>query len=94
MLPKPSIAIVIEHEQVKEVIFQDWPSQVLLPRIAVVDYDIKGVIDPEITRFPVGNCLAEAICYSASPVIHDPGDSTLSPNAVLAAMNESGNLTD
>jgi len=85
------MAIVLEGGLVQDVILQDWPSHIPLPRIVVVDYDTDSA---EITRFPFGDEIAEAVCHIEIPVIYESRDKALSPNTVLAILDGAGDLTD
>lgn len=84
----PSFAIVLEGGLVQTVIVQDWPGQVPLPRIAVIDYDTEGAADDEITQFAIGDKPAEAICRGDVPEVYESLPVALSPRAVLAALGE------
>lgn len=84
----PSIAVVLEGGLVQTVIVQDWPGQFPLPRIAVVDYDTEGAADDEITRFPIGDEQAEAVCRGDVPEVYESLPVALSPRLVLAALGE------
>ncbi len=84
----PSFAVVLEGGLVQTVIVQDWPGQFPLPRIAVVDYDIEGAADDEITQFAIGDKPAEAICRGDVPEVYESLPVALSPRAVLAALGE------
>jgi hypothetical protein len=82
----PSIALVIEGGCVLDVIVQDWPKGLSLPKFAVVDYDIEGTED-EITRVSVCDDQNEARCYSVAVDVFEsfrPG--ALSPRALLGTL--------
>ncbi|GKS88710.1 hypothetical protein [Acidovorax sp. SUPP2539] len=83
-----SFAIVLEGGLVQAILVQDWPEHLPLPPFAVVDYDTEGAADHEITRFPIGNTEAEAICRSETPTVHEQCADSLSPRAVLTALDE------
>ncbi|MEA9585942.1 hypothetical protein VC279_06400 [Xanthomonas sp. WHRI 10064A] len=84
-----SFAVVLEGGLVQAILVQDWPEHRPLPLFAVVDYDTEGAADHEITRFPIGNTEAEAICRSETPTVHEQLADSLSPRAVLTALDES-----
>ncbi|HHF0928341.1 TPA: hypothetical protein ACPJH2_000945 [Pseudomonas aeruginosa] len=84
----PSFAVVLEGGLVQAILVQDWPGHLPLPLFAVVDYDTEGAEDGEITRFPIGDSEAEAICRGESPTVHEALADSLSPRAVLAALDE------
>lgn len=94
MPPIPSIAVALEGGLVLAVVLQHWPHAIPQPRIVVVDYDTEEADDTEITRFPIGGKIAEAICHSEVPVIYESLAEALSPDAVLTALGESDDRTD
>jgi hypothetical protein len=84
----PSFAVVLEGGLVQAILVQDWPAHLSLPPFVVVDYDTEGAADDEITRFPIGDSEAEAVCRGESPTVHEALADSLSPRAVLAALDE------
>lgn len=84
----PSIAIVLEGGGVQSILAQDWPAQLPLPRVAVVDYDIEEAKDHEITDFVIGDKPAQAICRSDVPEVYESFRTALSPRVVLKALGE------
>lgn len=90
----PSIAVALEGGLVIAVVLQGWPATLPEPRVVVVDYDTQDADDVDITRFPIGDGTAEAVCYSEAPVIYERLADALSPNVVLAALAKSDDLTD
>ncbi|HHX1076922.1 TPA: hypothetical protein ACU6G1_000451 [Pseudomonas aeruginosa] len=84
----PSFAVVLEGGLVQAILVQDWPAHLSLPPFVVVDYDTEGADDDEITRFPIGDSEAEAVCRGESPTVHEALADSLSPRAVLAALDE------
>ncbi|EQM88674.1 hypothetical protein L683_10710 [Pseudomonas aeruginosa WC55] len=84
----PSFAVVLEGGLVQAILVQDWPAYLSLPTFVVVDYDTEGADDDEITRFPIGDSEAEAVCRGESPTVHEALADSLSPRAVLAALDE------
>ncbi|HCF0987697.1 TPA: hypothetical protein NI674_006244 [Pseudomonas aeruginosa] len=88
MSRNPSFAVVLEGGLVQAILVQDWPAHLPLPPFAVVDYDTEGADDDEITRFPIGNTEAEAVCRGETPTVHEKLADSLSPRAVLAALDE------
>ncbi|WP_269495569.1 hypothetical protein [Castellaniella sp. S9] len=85
----PSFAVVLEGGLVQSLLVQDWPAQIPMPRIAVVDYDTEGATDDEITHFSIGDKPEEAICRGEVPVLYESVTDALSPRAVLTALGES-----
>jgi len=84
----PSIAVVLEGGLVQAFIVEDWPAQLVLPRVAVVDHDTEGADAGELTRFTIGNDPVEAFCRGEAPLVYKSGDDVLSPRIVLAAISE------
>ncbi|SDC40551.1 hypothetical protein SAMN05192589_102122 [Paracidovorax valerianellae] len=85
-----SFAIVLEGGLVQAILVQDWPEHLPLPPFAVVDYDTEGAADHETTRFLFGNTEAKAICRHWQPTVHEQWADSLSPRAVLTALDEPG----
>lgn len=88
MSRNPSFAVVLEGGLVQTILVQDWPSYLPLPPFAVVDYDTEGADDDEITQFPIGTTDAEAVCRGETPTVHEALADSLSPRAVLTALDE------
>lgn len=92
MTRTPSMAVVLETAGVESILVQDWPAQLPLPHIVVVDYDIEGseYRDSGITQFTIGGEPAQAICTSDEPVVYEsfPFQTTLSPRTVLRALGD------
>ena len=88
MSRNPAMAVVIEGGLVQTIIIQAWPAEIPLPRIVIVDYDIEGASDDEITRFSIGSDPAEAFCRGEVPQVFEALADALSPKAVLAALGE------
>lgn len=84
----PSIAVVLEGGLVQAFIVEDWPAQLIMPRVAVVDHDIEGADADQLTRFAIGNDPVEAFCRGEAPLVYKSGDDVLSPRTVLAAIGE------
>lgn len=83
-----SLAVVLEGGLVQAVLVQDWPAQIPLPRIAVVDYDTEGADPDEITHFTIGDKPEEAVCRGEMPQVYESLTDALSPRTVLAALGE------
>ena len=71
MSRNPAMAVVIEGGLVQTIIVQAWPAEIALPRIVIVDYDIEGASDDEITRFSIGSDPAEAFCRGEVPQVYE-----------------------
>ncbi|OGA61259.1 MAG: hypothetical protein A2710_07260 [Burkholderiales bacterium RIFCSPHIGHO2_01_FULL_64_960] len=84
----PSIAVVLEGGLVQAFIVEDWPAQLALPHVAVVDHDIEGASADELTRFTIGNDTVEAFCRGEAPVVYLSDSDVLSPRTVLTAISE------
>ncbi|MCT5274176.1 hypothetical protein LZL24_19310, partial [Pseudomonas aeruginosa] len=85
----PSFAVVLEGGLVQAVVVQDWPRHLPVPPFVVVDYDTEGADDSEITRFAIGQSIAEAICRGDTPTVFESLADALSPRIVLTALGES-----
>jgi hypothetical protein len=59
-----------------------------LPRLVVVDYDIDGADENELTCFTIGTSPAQARCHSQPLEAYETCAVALSPKAVLAALGE------
>lgn len=81
-----TMAVVLEGGLVQSILLQDWPAQLPLPRIAVVDYDINDAGDHEITQFTIDGKPAQAICRAEVPETYESFLTALSPRAVLTAL--------
>jgi hypothetical protein len=88
MSQTPFIAVVLEGGQVRSTIAQDWPDSVPLPRVVIVDYDIDGADEDDLTHFSIGNSPAIALCHSEVPIRYENFRTALSPRAILAALGE------
>jgi len=88
MSRNPAMAVVIEGGLVQTIIVQAWPAVIPLPRIVIVDYDIEGASDDEITRFSIGRDPAEAFCRGEAPQVYEALADPLSPKVVLAALGD------
>jgi hypothetical protein len=92
MSQTPYIAVVFGDGQMQSVIVQEWPDQIPLPRIAIVDYDINGVDEEDLTHFSIGDTPMAALCRSETPDRYEDYKAALSPalspKAVLAALGE------
>jgi hypothetical protein len=88
MSRNPALAVVIEGGLVQTIIVEDWPTVIPLPRIVIVDYDIEGASDDEITRFFIGSDPAEAFCRGEAPQVYESISDALSPKVVLAALGD------
>lgn len=87
MARTPSIAVVIEGGLVKVTLVEDWPGQVPLPRVVIVDYDNEGASDDELTTFNIGNEVLDARCHEETPSVYESFTKpALSPRAVLRAL--------
>ncbi|URW83066.1 hypothetical protein NBV64_01520 [Alcaligenes sp. DN25] len=84
----PSMSIVLEGGMVQEVIAQAWPGTVPLPRLVVVDYDIEGDDDRNITRFHIGTQPYEAACHPMMPDLFEAFAMALSPRQLLGPLGE------
>jgi hypothetical protein len=83
----PSLAVVVQGNQVQFVTAQDWPGQIPLSHIVVVDYDTDGM--NELTSFSIGNTPQRAWCYRVIPDRYETFiKAALSPRAVLTALGE------
>ena len=88
MSRNPAMAVVIEGGLVQTIIVQAWPAEIPLPRIVIVDYDIEGASEDEITRFSIGSDPAEAFCRGEVPQVYEALADALSPKVVLAALGD------
>lgn len=88
MSQTPMLAIVQEGGLIQWLIVEAWPVQLPLPRILIVDYDIEGADDGDITNFSIGDLPVKAMCRTARPVVAEAYENFLSPRAVLAAMRQ------
>ncbi len=88
MSQTPMLAIVLERGLIQWLISESWPVQLPLPRIVIVDYDIEGAGDDEITTFKIGNLPVRAKCRMAMPIATESYVDFLTPGAVLAAMGQ------
>ncbi len=84
----PSLAVVIEGGMFQTIIVQDWPGQVPLPRIAVVDYDTDDANEQDLIRFSIGDEQVEAVGHSPVPDVYEDLTEALSPRSFLAALGE------
>lgn len=83
-----SMAVVLDGGLVQAVIVQDWPSIVPLPRLVVVDHDIEGADDDELTQFRIADTATEAVCHVEPISVYESFDKALSPKTVLTALGE------
>ncbi|MDR0439912.1 MAG: hypothetical protein LBI59_02875 [Candidatus Accumulibacter sp.] len=68
-------------------IVEDWPASLPLPRIVIVDYDVEGADECDITRFSLAG--ETALCRSETPEVYEKSfQKALSPRALLAALGE------
>jgi hypothetical protein len=88
MSQTPFIAVVLEGGMVQTTTVQDWPDSVPLPRVVIVDYDIDGADEEDLTHFSIGNSSMVALCRSEVPDRYEDFRTTLSPKAILAALGE------
>lgn len=88
MSRNPAMAVVIEGGLVQTIIIQAWPAEIPLPRIVIVDYDIEGASDDEITRFSIGGDPAEAFCRGEVPQVYEALADALSPKVLLTALGD------
>jgi hypothetical protein len=88
MSQTPFIAVVLEGGLVQTTTVQDWPDSVPLPRVVIVDYDIDGADEEDLTHFSIGNTPMVALCHSEVPDRYEDFRTALSPRAVLAALGE------
>lgn len=88
MPPTSSIAVVLEGGLVQAFIVQDWPAQLALPRVVIVDHDTEGADREELTSFRIGPDAVEAFCRGEDPLVYTSQADVLSPRAVLAALGE------
>jgi hypothetical protein len=88
MSQTPCIAVLLEGGQMQSVIVQEWPDWIPLPRIAIVDYDIDGADEEDLTHFSIGNTPMVALCHSEIPDRYEDFKTALSPKAVLEALGE------
>ncbi|AYN19583.1 hypothetical protein [Alcaligenes aquatilis] len=87
MVRTPSIAVVIEGGLVQVTLVEDWPGQVPLPYVVIVDYDDDGVPDDELTTFSIGNEMLDARCHMEIPSVYESfSKPALSPRSVLRAL--------
>ncbi|MDR0578697.1 MAG: hypothetical protein LBI87_14495 [Candidatus Accumulibacter sp.] len=88
MSQTPYLAVILEGGQLHSVLLQEWPEQIPPPRIVVVDYDIDGVDEEELTHFSIGNQPQVALCRSEIPDRYEDYRAALSPKALWAALGE------
>ena len=94
MSSKPCIAIVIEGGLVQTTLVENWPDQLPLPRLVVVDHDTDGADETELTEFFIGTDVVKAFCHVEIPLVYESfGKSALSPCAVVAALEDSDSST-
>jgi hypothetical protein len=82
----PCIAVVLEGWEVRSVLVQEWPDSVPLPFVAIVDYEIDGADERDLTPVSVGNTTKLALCRGVIPEVVEDRAKTLSPKAVLTAL--------
>jgi hypothetical protein len=82
----PSLAVVLDGDLVLSLIVQDWPAQLPPPRVVVVDYDIDGANEDELTHFSVAGSLKVARCYGEIPDRYEDCKAVLSPTSVWEAL--------
>ena len=88
MSQTPSLAVVLDGGLVQSLIVQDWPAQLPLPRVVVVDYVIDGADEEELTHFPIGERQEVALCRNEIPDRYEDFKDALSPRAILTALGE------
>ncbi|MGE4593389.1 MAG: hypothetical protein AB7E06_16700 [Alcaligenes sp.] len=87
MARTPSIAVVIEGGLVQVTLVQDWPGQVPLPYVVIVDYDDDGATDDELTTFSIGNEILDARCHMEIPSVYESfSKPALSPRTILSTL--------
>ena len=64
-----------------------------LPRVVIVDYDIDGVDEEDLTHFSIGAIREIASCHCEIPSRYEELKVSLSPKAILAALGEEDALS-
>ena len=88
MSQTPSLAVVLDGGLVQSLIVQDWPAQLPPPRVVIVDYDIDGADENDLTHFSLGGKPEIALCHSEIPDRYEDFKVALSPRAILTALGE------
>jgi hypothetical protein len=91
MSQTPYLAVILKGGQIQSFIVQEWPDRVPLPDTVVVDYDIDGIDEENLTHFFNGDTQETAFCYSGIYDRYKNDKTLLSPKAVLAALDELDN---
>jgi hypothetical protein len=91
----PYLAVVLRDGRMQSAVLEDWPVRIPRLRVVVVDYDIDGADEGDLTHFSVGGQQKAAHCQRALPDKYDGIETTLSPKAVWEALglpDESGTV--
>ena len=82
----PYLAVVLDGGLIQSCIVQDWPAQIPPLRVVVVDYDIDGADEEDLTHFSIGGSQNVARCHSETPDRYEDYMAALSPRAVWKAL--------
>jgi hypothetical protein len=63
----PNIAIVLNGGDVLSVIVQEWPDSIPMPLAAIVDFDIQGVAEEDLTHILIDEIPFVAVCRFEVP---------------------------
>jgi hypothetical protein len=75
----PCLAVVLEGGLVQSVLSQEWPTYLPPPRVVVVDYDIDGANEDDLTHFSIGRNPMVALCHTRTPERCEDCKAALSP---------------
>jgi hypothetical protein len=71
---------------VQSVLVQEWPGAVPQSFVAIVDYEIDGANERDLTPVSIGNAAKLALCRGILPEVYEARAQTLSPQAVLTTL--------
>jgi hypothetical protein len=84
----PSIAIVLSGGDVLSVIIQEWPDSIPMPLAAIVDCDIQGVAEENLTHILVDKIPMVAVCRFEVPESYEDVKIKPSPKEILATFGQ------
>ena len=85
----PCIAVVIEGGLVQTTLIENWPDQLPLPRLVIVDHDTDGADETELTEFIIGGDVVKAFCHVEAPIVYESfKSSALSPCAIVSMLDD------
>lgn len=87
MSQPPYLAVVLKDGRMQSAVLEDWPVRIPRLRVVVVDYDIDGADEGNLTHFSVDGQQKAAHCQRALPDKYDDIEITLSPKAVWEALS-------